>query len=162
MIYLIMSGEYSSKEIHGYFTTPEDAYTYCELYNEKKLKEAQEDVWFEERRVVPVQEVQAELPERPPMVYTYRREFRPSRGYVTNDGSTSWTIYDFEDGTPYAYAPAVDESIKPGVRWVKAKALMYDYYLVTINLTTPDPEKATKIAQDTFYQVIAQKEGLSI
>lgn len=162
MVYLIVSGEYSGKQVHGYFTRPEDAYTYCELYNEKKLKEAQDDFWFDERRVVPVREIQAELPEHPAMVYTYRREFQPSNGYMTNDGTTTWTMYDFEDGMPYAFAPAADESVKSSVRWSKAKALLYDYYRITVILTTPDPEKASKIAQDTFYQVIAENEGLSI
>jgi len=171
MIYLIKSGHYSDTDIHGYFTNAEDAYTYCELHNQRLHKDAEDRLGSEnvdegfffhrEYRVEPVREIRAELPPRPVQYYFFRYEFRrqPSEGayrWVMDHPEKPWNILpkDKVMGDP-------QEVWGWKVRGFSGFPESY-YYAVEVILKKWDTELAEKIAQDYFYQVIAQRDGLSV
>ncbi len=153
MIYLIKSGCFSEVEIHGYFTNPEDAYAYCARQNNKGNT-------YAPYRVEAVRHLSVNASERPALIYTYERHF-DSVGDPDGNARKWEMSYAPDDPEVFVFA---DRGPKPNtVSWQKIEPLAaFDYYMVRVSIATPDPEKASKIAQDTFYQVIAQKEGLSI
>lgn len=160
MIYLIKSGSYSDVGIHGYFSNAEDAYAYITLYNHGKLKESKDDGWHRERYVEAVEEMHVDMGARPKLLYTFNRCFY--QVFSEDCVSTSWKM-TYDTAEPEHVALFDDNSSRVEARWRRCDSYYSGTsYIVTVFLTTCDPDKATKIAQDTFYQVIAQKEGLSI
>ena len=160
MIWLIKSGQYSDTEIHGYFKNAEDAYIYIATKNSQ--------IASADYRAEAVEEMNVEYAERPRVVYTYVRDFHYTveENTGTDDAwgnyIATWRMIGADSGQPDRVALATDA--KPShARWKKRHQVGGpDYYHVEVDIYRPDPEKASKIAQDVFYQVIAEKEGLSI
>lgn len=158
MIYLIMSGEYSDTEIHGYFTSAEDAYEYCEIKNEKSKSVSR--IQRAEYYVEPVSEIKAEFKPRPPRYYSF--SFRA----VQNVDSGKWILLPGSD------APCQIRDAS-GVKTPPSRASYYrpkgfigfpdpNEYKIVVTLQDWDSELAEKIAQDYFYQIVAKNEGLTI
>ena len=169
MIYLIKSGHYSDTVIHGYFADAEDAYAYCDLHNkslhndaETRLENVDDDFfWWREFRVEAVMEIRAELPPRPEQYYFFRYEFRMR----PSEGAYFWDMSYPEK--PYKILTKDKVLGDPQHVWGwKSRGLQgapaTDYYSVEVVLKKWDSELAAKIAQDYFYRVIAQRDGLSI
>lgn len=167
MIWLIKSGHFSNTEIHGYFTNAEDAYTYIATKNNPKARDSGWDYYVD-----PIEEIKLEYAKRPRVVYTYVRDFYytvventgadDAWGNYTGNYTATWRMIGADLSQPDRVALATDAE-PSHARWKKRhKVGGPDYYHVEVDIYCPDPEKASKIAQDVFYQVIAKNEGLSI
>lgn len=163
MIWLIKSGHFSDTEIHGYFTNAEDAYAYIATKNNPQSKDSGWGYYVD-----PIEEIKLEYAKRPRVVYTYVREFHYTVEENTGaDGAwgnyiATWRMIGADLSQPDRVALATDAE-PSHARWKKRHQVGGpDYYRVEVDIYHHDPEKASKIAQDVFYQVIAENEGLSI
>lgn len=157
MVYLVMSGEYSATEIHGYFQNAEDAYDYCEAKNSQSKNVG--GIYRTEYYVEPVREIAVDFPPRPPRYYSFM--FRA----VQNVDSEKWILLD-KSREPFQIQDVSDVKTPPQrVSYYKPKGFIGfpdpKEYRIVVTLPVWDYELADKIAQDYFYQVVANTEGLS-
>lgn len=153
MIYLIKSGQFSDTEIHGYFTSEEDAYTYCAMVNRGMVHDAFTRGWGKVY-VESVQEITTSLPKHlHQMVYEYHAEFAEC---LTDDTeSLHWSMtYFCEEPNAYLW-------ISKNMEQEKFQYELYKTYTqrkcdMKIRLDHPDAEKAKQIAQEYFDTVVSK------
>lgn len=137
-IYIIVSGEYSDWQVHGYMTDRVEAEKYCALKNQKGG-----GAWGDDYYVISIDHINADV-----------KDVR-IKYYHT-------VIFDFGEGMrdePDRYRYYVGEDWEPEI--------IYNVYgnsggWIEYGLTCDSRKKAEKIAQDKYYQFMEYKGKFGI
>ena len=140
-IYGIFSGCYSDWNIHGYFESREEAERYCAL---KNRADKREDYWDSEYYIIDASHINENIED---VSLNYYHEvvfdFRGNEGEIRKE--------------PNRYEYYIGEDKKPNIRW---NTLREERGWISFSFNCDTREKAEKIAQDKFAQILYEKQEI--
>ncbi len=140
IIYLITSGEYSDYGVEGWFDNEEEAKIYCDV---KNATDTYETYCVEELEKINI-------------TTKYNEDYKKIKtcyDVIFRNFNCSWKVDSIRENT---YIGDKKEISLSGI--IDNVIRNNGFYRVSV--TTDNADKAEKIAQDYFYQKLAEKKGL--